>query len=28
MDLGRVYIIPTFFWPQLVGGLVFGVALW
>jgi hypothetical protein len=25
MDLGRVYIIPTFFWPQLVGGLVFGV---
>lgn len=25
IDLGRVYIIPTFFWPQLVGGLVFGV---
>jgi hypothetical protein len=25
MDLGRVYIIPTFFWPQLVGGLIFGV---
>jgi len=24
LDLGRVYIIPTFFWPQLVGGLVFG----
>jgi uncharacterized membrane protein YedE/YeeE len=25
MDLGQVYIIPTFFWPQLVGGLVFGL---
>jgi uncharacterized membrane protein YedE/YeeE len=25
LDLGRVYIIPTFFWPQLVGGLIFGV---
>jgi len=25
LDLGRVWIIPTFFWPQLVGGLVFGV---
>jgi uncharacterized membrane protein YedE/YeeE len=25
MDLGRVYIIPTFFWPQLVGGILFGV---
>lgn len=25
VDLGRVYIIPTFFWPQLVGGLLFGV---
>ena len=25
LDLSRVWIIPTFFWPQLVGGLVFGV---
>jgi len=25
LDLGRVWIIPTFFWPQLVGGLIFGV---
>lgn len=25
LDLERVYIIPTFFWPQLVGGLIFGV---
>ena len=25
LDLGRVWIIPTFFWPQLVGGLLFGV---
>jgi uncharacterized membrane protein YedE/YeeE len=25
MDLDRVYIIPTFFWPQIVGGALFGV---
>jgi uncharacterized protein len=25
LDLERVYIIPTFFWPQLAGGLLFGV---
>ena len=25
LDLARVWIIPTFFWPQLVGGLVFGI---
>jgi len=25
LDLSRVWIIPTFFWPQLAGGLVFGV---
>ncbi len=25
LDLSRVYIIPTFFWPQIVGGALFGV---
>jgi uncharacterized membrane protein YedE/YeeE len=25
LDIERVYIIPTFFWPQLAGGLIFGV---
>jgi uncharacterized membrane protein YedE/YeeE len=25
LDLERVYIIPTFFWPQIVGGALFGV---
>ncbi len=25
LDLTRVWIIPTFFWPQLVGGLIFGL---
>jgi uncharacterized protein len=25
LDLSRVWIIPTFFWPQLIGGLLFGV---
>jgi len=25
LDLERVYIIPTFFWPQLAGGLLFGI---
>lgn len=25
LDLGRVYFVPTFFWPQLAGGALFGV---
>jgi len=25
LDLERVWIIPTFFWPQLVGGTLFGI---
>jgi len=25
LDLDKVYIIPTFFWPQIVGGALFGV---
>ncbi len=25
MDLGKVWIVPTFFWPQLVGGALFGI---
>jgi uncharacterized membrane protein YedE/YeeE len=25
LDMSRVYIIPTFFWPQLVGGTLFGL---
>jgi len=25
LDLERVWIIPTFFWPQLVGGALFGI---
>jgi uncharacterized membrane protein YedE/YeeE len=25
LDLEKVYIIPTFFWPQIVGGALFGV---
>jgi uncharacterized membrane protein YedE/YeeE len=25
LDLGRVWIIPTFFWPQLAGGALFGI---
>ncbi len=25
LDMSRVYIIPTFFWPQLAGGALFGV---
>jgi uncharacterized membrane protein YedE/YeeE len=25
LDLGRVWIIPAFFWPQLAGGAIFGV---
>jgi uncharacterized membrane protein YedE/YeeE len=25
LELSRVWIIPTFFWPQLAGGLLFGL---
>ena len=25
IDLGRVYLLPTFIWPQIVGGLVLGI---
>jgi uncharacterized membrane protein YedE/YeeE len=25
LDLERVYMIPTFFWPQLAGGAIFGI---
>ncbi len=25
LDMSRVYIIPTFLWPQLVGGVLFGL---
>lgn len=25
LDMSRVWIIPTFFWPQLVGGVLFGL---
>jgi uncharacterized membrane protein YedE/YeeE len=25
LDMERVYIIPTYFWPQLAGGALFGV---
>jgi len=25
LDMERVFIIPTFFWPQLMGGALFGV---
>ncbi len=25
VDLGRVYLIPTFFWPQITGGALFGI---
>ena len=25
MDLGRVYILPTYIWPQIAGGLILGV---
>jgi len=24
LDLGRVHFVPTFFWPQIAGGLLFG----
>lgn len=25
IDISRVWIVPTFFWPQLVGGALFGI---
>ncbi len=25
LDIKRIWIVPTFFWPQLVGGALFGV---
>lgn len=25
IDLGRVYLIPTFIWPQLLGGIILGI---
>jgi len=25
IDLGRVYLLPTYIWPQIVGGLVLGI---
>ena len=25
LDMNRVWIVPTFFWPQLVGGALFGL---
>ena len=25
VDIARVWIVPTFFWPQIVGGALFGV---
>lgn len=25
LDMDRVWIVPTFFWPQIVGGALFGV---
>lgn len=25
LDLGRIWIVPTYFWPQIVGGTVFGI---
>jgi len=25
LDIKKIWIVPTFFWPQLVGGLLFGV---
>jgi uncharacterized membrane protein YedE/YeeE len=25
MDLGRVYLLPTYIWPQIAGGLILGV---
>lgn len=25
LDMNRVWLVPTFFWPQLIGGALFGV---
>jgi uncharacterized membrane protein YedE/YeeE len=25
LDMGRIWIVPTFFWPQIVGGALFGL---
>lgn len=25
LDLDRVYLVPTFFWPQIAGGALFGI---
>lgn len=25
LDLSRIWIVPTFFWPQIVGGALFGI---
>lgn len=25
LDMSKIWIVPTFFWPQLVGGAVFGI---
>jgi uncharacterized membrane protein YedE/YeeE len=25
LDMSRVWIVPTFFWPQIVGGAIFGL---
>ncbi len=25
LDMGRIWIIPAFYWPQLVGGVLFGL---
>jgi len=25
LDMGRVWIVPTYFWPQLAGGALFGI---
>jgi len=25
LDMTRIWIVPTFFWPQLVGGAIFGI---
>jgi uncharacterized membrane protein YedE/YeeE len=25
MDIGRMVLVPTFFWPQIAGGFIFGI---
>jgi len=25
LDMSRIWIVPTFFWPQIAGGLLFGI---